>query len=1598
MSEENSLLLASSSIFENSNIIDRIRQSFIDLDTNIQNKLAQNNITDFLQEVQTFLNNDIQANVLQELISVISLCFKKYTQISLPFSDQFYAKSRLNTNYAIAFSSIFYQLISSESKNINQDFDSFATYSLKKLLHKTKSSTKIFQHQLLYKFQDEFLINLLVGSNFSKKLFIDLFPFILSQNIYFHSEKFIMFLRTLSLKKYLDIISPTKTSNSEIQAFLANFDLNLMQKMSHESLILIANAILFIVEDGKKDVNGLNEHSIIQFISIVEILLQKTTDSKITLCLPNFKNLLVKAIKSLKKKNWSLLNESIKVIFKLCDGTNNFHITFQDGTNEISFTFIKKFIKKEITPDLTNIYECIFNLTNQSSQTVIKDFLRDNRIFEFVFSHISDINKLFLVHGFDISFVTQSKIIDYITSLKKSEKVIEALLFIRKHCPNFTEIEESEKLSEKLISVLNLKMKENDMSSILGICSFVYIHFSNFFPSIIDFLPKIVLRIIGEDENEESTIDELLEMILLSDYLDEDHSFLFDNLFDLMMKDKEIRSNYLDFLTTISTEEEYRIDDYLNIVFKMYEKYPDDVIDATNRHFYFNENRHVLLRKINYSLASLSVPKLGSYVVNKLYKEIEKNSGNYQALLCLKNIACAFPFLFTENQQKIFDIVLPSFNFISLMYYQEEVENKTNLIKAACSAMSFLFSAFQAPFLLDNFIFWLLPNVLKLTDEQVTCIMLVMRSLYNEGLFHCVIPAYIKKFDLMEIAGILLEREIKNESFRNLYLSSIYSFVRYAFYELAKLKHYEIIQIDDFTRMDFPFNFMYDYIYLCSPNVLVYKINDEFSSFPTITEFLTNITSTHSFYVYNSNVDDSTDSVSLEQINSFMSKLEKTELSNIDDKSFPIQIFDFTIKMVDYIVMQRGFIYCWYLYNYGTTLVPPLYDALIESGNKMIAMQNDAKEHPEDSLNANILTYSIEDFLSPCYSQQILYDNLLKQLIESSRLSKYINDLFLEICKKKTGLSFIFSTISKFLNKNDSVCLSNEAILRIINVLDMASSCDQEMFIELCCDNLLNFVLTPEIRKNKTILESTASLFINFESIPIRVTQLIGFLMIFEDKDYSLIMKLCSKFDKNQINNIYHIILDAFDEEFEKENLEGIFTIIEFYKPIAEEKREVVEALLSHLLSDSQLDDNDFSKYKVILFDSLALAFKDLTTEYSSQIYEILLKNPKLLGHCKFYLNNPEFLSFKIRSVYFRDSQNNRISDDTAIFLRINRENILQSSFNKFKNAKSEILLNTIHVEFINEPVSDMGGARREWFELLIKEFFNQSNHLFTCSEKCHSYQPNPNSSLHPNHLEYIRFAGLIIARAIIEGLSIDVHLTRSFYKQILHQEPSLDDLDDIDEELYKGLDWMLHNDIDQLDQVFAIESNEDEIIPLKENGENIKVDNLNKFEYVSLRSDFIFKKQIQQQLNAFCEGFYSLIPYESIKLFTPNEFDLLLCGVPTIDVEDFKANTVYEHPYSDKSPVIKLFFKVISKWENEDLAKLLKFMTGSSRVPVNGFRGFCEMTKYPLRIESGGDHTLLPQSHTCFNILHLPQYETEEEMNDKLHQAIQFCDSFGME
>jgi E3 ubiquitin-protein ligase HUWE1 len=84
--------------------------------------------------------------------------------------------------------------------------------------------------------------------------------------------------------------------------------------------------------------------------------------------------------------------------------------------------------------------------------------------------------------------------------------------------------------------------------------------------------------------------------------------------------------------------------------------------------------------------------------------------------------------------------------------------------------------------------------------------------------------------------------------------------------------------------------------------------------------------------------------------------------------------------------------------------------------------------------------------------------------------------------------------------------------------------------------------------------------------------------------------------------------------------------------------------------------------------------------------------------------------------------------------------------------------------------------------------------------------------------------------------------------------------------------------------------------------------------------------------------GFHDIIPAELVSIFTEQELELLISGLPDIDIEDWKAHSTYQN-YDASSPQIQWFWRAVRSFDKEEKAKLLQFATGTSKVPLNGFK-----------------------------------------------------------
>jgi len=386
-------------------------------------------------------------------------------------------------------------------------------------------------------------------------------------------------------------------------------------------------------------------------------------------------------------------------------------------------------------------------------------------------------------------------------------------------------------------------------------------------------------------------------------------------------------------------------------------------------------------------------------------------------------------------------------------------------------------------------------------------------------------------------------------------------------------------------------------------------------------------------------------------------------------------------------------------------------------------------------------------------------------------------------------------------------------------------------------------------------------------------------------------------------------------------------------------------------------------------------------------------------------------LDFDVKRRYFRqelerlDSENGigRGREDLAVHVR--RDHVFEDSFRELHRRTADEWKNRFYIVFEGEEGQDAGGLLREWYLIISREIFNPMYALWSTSPGDRvTYTPNPASYCNSNHLSYFKFVGHVIAKAVYDNKLLECYFTRSFYKHILGVLVKYRDMESEDYAFYQGLVFLLENSVDALgyELTFSTEIQEfgvTEVRDLKPDGRRIPVTEDNKHEYVKLVCQEKMTGAIRKQINAFLDGFYDIIPKRLISIFNEQELELLISGLPTIDIDDLKTNTEY-HKYQVNSLQIQWFWRALRSFDHAQRAKFLQFVTGTSKVPLQGFanlEGMNGIQRFQIhRDERSTDR--LPSAHTCFNQLDLPAYETYDKLRAMLIMAISECsEGFGL-
>lgn len=304
--------------------------------------------------------------------------------------------------------------------------------------------------------------------------------------------------------------------------------------------------------------------------------------------------------------------------------------------------------------------------------------------------------------------------------------------------------------------------------------------------------------------------------------------------------------------------------------------------------------------------------------------------------------------------------------------------------------------------------------------------------------------------------------------------------------------------------------------------------------------------------------------------------------------------------------------------------------------------------------------------------------------------------------------------------------------------------------------------------------------------------------------------------------------------------------------------------------------------------------------------------------------------------------------------------------------------------------------VKQEFFLLLLKEILDPKYGMFTeyPESRCIWF----NAQSFEDDVMYF-LIGIVCGLAIYNFTIIALPFPLALYRKLLKQKVTLNDLKDLSPTLAKGLNDLLLYEGDDMEDVFCLTF---EVTieqyghtlnhELKTGGHNIKVNKENRQEYVDLYVDFLLNSSVGHCFDAFSQGFYKVCSSKVLELFHAQELMTLVVGSENYDWGVLEKNAEYKDEFHRNHPTVRMFWRVFHRLDNEEKKKFLLFLTGSDRIPILGMSEI-KLHLQPMKV----DDNHLPVAHTCFNLLDLPLYSSEEIMHQKLRHAIQYTQGFGL-
>ena len=314
-------------------------------------------------------------------------------------------------------------------------------------------------------------------------------------------------------------------------------------------------------------------------------------------------------------------------------------------------------------------------------------------------------------------------------------------------------------------------------------------------------------------------------------------------------------------------------------------------------------------------------------------------------------------------------------------------------------------------------------------------------------------------------------------------------------------------------------------------------------------------------------------------------------------------------------------------------------------------------------------------------------------------------------------------------------------------------------------------------------------------------------------------------------------------------------------------------------------------------------------------------------------------------------------------------------AFYRFTPAR-QLLKGIRRVRLTGEPAVGP-GVLLDWFSAVSRQFGDQDRGLFYLGDtEPHYFRINPNGRSVPNWQDAYRTVGRMMALSLIHEVPLGVDLPLSYYARLLGEELTEEQVSTFEPNIIASFNLMRTWTDGQL-----------AFVPMEIMGEEHVLTTRNREFLFRQKIDNLIDESVIDQFRMIAEGFTEMIPEGSFRgIAKADNMKHIILGETVVDVDDMMAHAVYENGWDANHQIVQWLWEIIQAMTREERRKLLRFITGTSTVPVGGFANLHQ----PIIISQShatADH--FPSAHTCTFTLDVPEYQDIETMRARFMVAI---------